>query len=1758
MKQRLIKMVGWPKIILIAGSIFFALESQAQTLSQNNWYFGNSVNGVRFNRSTKIPKLVTDQAVPFGTGGSAVATDPSTADLLFYSDGDKMYDASHTLFKKMQSGPLTTLKGNKAANQPVVFCPVPGQTNKYFVFTNSANYTTGGKIFWNVVDMTLIGNAVFPAPASGDLENTSMPQIAGVPGTSEGMTIVPHSNGTDYWLIVHENTKQNYYAIPITAASYPSGTFSPMVITSGLGLPTSVANFAYNHKLKKMAVSAQDTRTDAMIVNFDATTGQFSPDIIIANSGITTATNQSIYDMEWDVAGRYLYISRVGETGVNADVFQFDILNGATNVQPNGTSLLSVLGGASIFRSWGLILAPDSTIYHLYQTASGGPFLLENFTQTNHRADSVIRNPLPFGAVDFGGSQFPQFTGANPNLTVSFTSMGTCQNNPTSFFPTVSPNADSLNWDFGDGKDTTLWSPNHTYTQAGTFNVTLTAYYQGQKKSVTQPVTITPMQLKIQLVQDTTACRSEFPPPRGSSSPKQFSVTVKVTSGSASSYKWSNGQTTATLKPDSAGYYYVVVTDASSGCSTYAGVNVKEYKLTDQRSNVWYFGNQAGIDFNQRPPKALSNSAMTAPAGCAIICDRNGQTIFYTDGNNVYRYDEVTKTSSLIDTGIGGDPNSAQSAFIMPVPGDETLYYIFTTQSINGTSANELRYSLFDLKKNNGVGALVQKNVLLFSKSSEHLTGNTNWLIAHEYGNSTFRAYRISASGISDPVYSDIGSIESFSNAASGQGYMKLGPNDNLAVAVADPGTSNIVDLFTFVDSTGVVTNYRKIDLKQPNGQVYGVEFSPGGNKLFATIKDTPNSTVFEYFIDSIGNPYLRSKPPTSLAAELGALQLGPDGQIYMAVNGSGSLGTIQANEDTTKVSTINLSGFALAGGTTSTIGLPNLRQQNGNGPGGPGFTFAGICLGDSTKFVGTPTDAIDKFQWFFGDGGGSTDSSPAHLYASAGSYTVRMRLTNRCGLDTTITHKVTIYNPPAKPSIPAAAVICTSALTLDANTLNTAGLTYLWNTGATTKTISVSLPTIVNVTNTDVHGCSSKAQSIVVDNRPQVNLGPDQTVCQNVSVASLDAQNPGSTYAWTVTNVGTGTVTNSATQIQSVSTAAPGNFNYKVVVTNPANCTITAQKNITVNVSPASPFLSKIQDPSNCATKDGKIDLVISITNPASGPYTYTISGPAGFTPQTVTDRTAPSVTHFTNLGGGLYTATLQDQVNGCFVSQSQGLSNATFSLSATNTTCDPPTLTLNTTAGTPLSYLVTLGATTIAQGTNSTTGFPTVNLLSQGYGVTANYSVQVTDNAGCAKTIQQTVTTIANPGTLNITPHLCDNPATLDVSGGTPGSYTWTLPNGSTNSSNPLTITKGGTYSVTGTSASSSCKISATKTFVFNGTIVPNITQSDPCQTSVIATASPVGTFNYQWTDSFGNISYGSSISVTTTDTYKLVITDTQTSCSTPVISKQVDVIGTITASLGASLACDDSKPFTLTATVNTSSPTPTPTFAWALNGTTIAGATTNPLDQTSAGTYKVTVSQSTCSAVASIQVVKAPLPIGNMPSLDFICPGSPDPKYNTKSLDPGKFATYEWYKNDVNDPSYSNKEVYVATSAGTYRVDLTNDYLCSNSNSIVLQELCDPIIAAPNAFRPASSEPLNKVFNVIHQFIDENKFEIIIFNRWGEPVFESTNANFKWDGGYNAAAGGAPLPGGTYAYIVRYVSSYRPEEGVKEKRGGVLLLR
>lgn len=1720
-------------------------SASSQDLTGHNWYFGNSPQGIVFNRVDNTPTVVITQATPFGTGGSAVATDATNGNLLFYTDGANVFDVNHAV---MPNG--IGLNANTSGNQPVAICPVPGQPMQYYIFTNTAGFTTGGTLSRTTVDMSQFGNAVFPTPPLGDV--TGARNVAlGLNNRSEGMVVVPHDNGMDYWLITQQNGSDNYTVTLVTTG----GTFTHTTFSGLTGLPMVAANLSYNDSTGRVAVSPQTPNRDAVVLNFNNSTGALSFNRFLFNSAIpSSTTNEAIFDMAWSLSGQYLYLSVHGDAGIQADVVQFDFGS------PAGT-LNSVLPQPNnIFRSYGLQRGPDSLLYHLYQAVSGGPFLLGSLGNTDTIASEVVYSPDAFGgALNFTGTQFPAFSPKpDPNLSVSFLSHGTCSNTATSFFPTVIPTADRLEWDFGDGQGSVDWSPVHTYAMGGSYPVTVTAFLNGDTATFTAPVNITQFDLQITLVQDTAACRDEFPPPRGNSNPMQFSVTAQVQGGSPVSSNWSNGDSGLTLMPDSAGYYYLVVDDAS-GCSAYAGVNVREYGLQDQRANVWYFGNHAGVDFNEMPPVAISNPSMDAPEGCSIICDRNGRAILYTDGESVW-----DRNDALVATGIGGDPNSTQSVLIVPVPNDETLYYIFTTQAVDDiASLYQLRYSLFDLKLNSGTGGLAEQNVLLFSRSTERITGNGQWVIAHEFGNNSFRAYAVTPNGISAPIISAVGSSHGLTPVQAGQGYMKLGPQNRLAVAVPAPGVSNTIEIFDFDPTAGKVSNERTANLNNTTGNIYGIEFSPGGNKLFATLSGG-SSQLYEFAFDSLGAPYFQQAIPQ--AGQLGALQIGPTGQIYMAAEANNSLLSFTANEDTTMLSSLGSpQSLGLISGTNSRLGLPNFIQNVGSIQQTPSIAAQGLCLGDTTYFAGAGKDpSIDMFQWFFGDGFGASGQSAAHLYASAGTYNVTLHITNRCGLDTMLTQKVTISNKPANPTfLPPGqqAVLCTGSVTLEATPAsnpNLANLSFLWSTGEVTRTIVVNQQSQVSVTISNVAGCTSTGSIIVADNRPIFDLGADQTLCQNTALPPLDAQNPGTNYVWTINGSPAGNG-----QTQAVNTANPGAFTYQAQVTDPiTGCMVTDQVTFTFIESPV--FTVTTTNTTMCATNTGQID--VNITGPASGLFSYFVTGPG--TSLSDIDQTTGPLPSFTNLGAGTYGITLSDQISGCASITTAGVSDNSFTVSGAPLPplCDPIAIQITTVPAVgALTYQVTnatLG--TVVDSGNVPGGSPfNSNPLASG-----NYIVEVTETASNCIGVSPTVNVQQNP-TVPVTFDMTDicNGNIMAVAAG--ASFDWSAsPAGSINgaTANATANINPGSWTLVVTATDgTNCPATRTVNVLVDNFSTTDFTQSDACEDQVTlkAAVTPPGSYTYRWYRNGALILGGSQIMAGLSDngaSYRVEAVSNLTGCIFSSTAKVVNVAGDLQVSLSTTPPCDG-LPFTLTATSNLGGVS----YQWSYEEAPISGETSSTLQDTRAGDYGVEVSLPGCVVDQGQTIELAPATAGALHNTYTICPSeaNPDPDSRIVELDAGdNFTSYEWFKEEIS--LGITTQTYVAIEKGNYSVDLVNIFNCPSSDKTEVIEECEPRIKAPNAFRPGSSvinseDPnlSNGEFWVLTPFVADEDFRIFIFNRWGEMVFQSDQRAFRWNGGFNNNSS-QPLPPGNYSYVIKFKSLYRPDLGLQETRGGVVLLR
>src|SRR5688572_6079594 len=64
--------------------------AQTQDFAGHNWYFGNTTRAIKFGRSTNLPSLINNK-VALNLGGSAVASDQINGNLLFYTDGTRVF-----------------------------------------------------------------------------------------------------------------------------------------------------------------------------------------------------------------------------------------------------------------------------------------------------------------------------------------------------------------------------------------------------------------------------------------------------------------------------------------------------------------------------------------------------------------------------------------------------------------------------------------------------------------------------------------------------------------------------------------------------------------------------------------------------------------------------------------------------------------------------------------------------------------------------------------------------------------------------------------------------------------------------------------------------------------------------------------------------------------------------------------------------------------------------------------------------------------------------------------------------------------------------------------------------------------------------------------------------------------------------------------------------------------------------------------------------------------------------------------------------------------------------------------------------------------------------------------------------------------------------------------------------------------------------------------------------------------------------------
>jgi hypothetical protein len=491
---------------------------------------------------------------------------------------------------------------------------------------------------------------------------------------------------------------------------------------------------------------------------------------------------------------------------------------------------------------------------------------------------------------------------------------------------------------------------------------------------------------------------------------------------------------------------------------------------SQKESYSWYFGANAAVTFDtpDGEPVALDNSRVNTLEGVSSISDSTGKLMFYSDGVRVWN--SVHKVMNP-DTAMHGHFSSTQSALIVKKPGVNSIYYIFTVdagQYFDEIDPNQpenkgLCYTIIDAELNNGLGEIVEINKLIKKPAAEKLSATIHynnqdlWIVSHEWNSDKFISVLLTDQGIEDVITTSVG-LNYNGPPIRSIGQLKFSPcGTKLAVAINEYDN---VELFSFDNLTGKIFN--PISIRTPfRYSNYGVEFSPNGNKLY--VSDFTNRSIYQYEVSELNTDKINLSGHKIYhdknRAVLGALQIGPNGKIYVALLNSTYLDVIENPNLTGDECNYRTDAVRLASEKSSAkslYGLPNMSQ---------GYFFmksnlrdTTVCAGDNL-FIDPVTNVLFNEMTFIWKGPNGYSSDEYFLKIDnfsekdVGKYYFQAFFR-----EYVISDSLSL----SYSQVPIAKIIGDSIICSDAPIILSSQFEaheYIWSTGDSTQSIEVNLP---------------------------------------------------------------------------------------------------------------------------------------------------------------------------------------------------------------------------------------------------------------------------------------------------------------------------------------------------------------------------------------------------------------------------------------------------------------------------------------------------------------------------------------------------------------------------------------------------------------------------------------------------------------------------------------------------------------------------
>lgn len=620
-----------------------------------------------------------------------------------------------------------------------------------------------------------------------------------------------------------------------------------------------------------------------------------------------------------------------------------------------------------------------------------------------------------------------------------------------------------------------------------------------------------------------------------------------------------------------AGGYTLQMVSHSNLCNDSSSITYLEIGSCgmEVQSINWVFGDSSAMNFKDDFPVVSASSGMFSDEGCTSISDNEGNLLFYSNGVTVWNRDhEIMPNGNF----LLGNRSSSQGVVAVPYPGQSGKYILFTTDAIEWTFFNGLRYNVIDMSLDSGRGDITaQKNVWMAPMSSEmiaavqHENGEDFWLVTHEAFSSKFMIYEVTAAGVNTtPQIFTAGP-----NIALPTGALKISPNRKKLAITCNAPSARCLLVMDFNPGTGVLTN--PIEIMHPNNtQIYGAEFSAENSKVYFTTLDQLWQVDLSLGSQQaiINSKTLISSGPT---IRLLGMQRALNGKIYIASGFFSKLHEIgfpdaagaacgfqwEALDMNSRNSRWGLPNFP--------VGIPNELQP---------VKISGIdtlCSKEISTYSVTRFNNTDVIEWeVLGQGqmmSNPSDSVVEVMALQTGNLQLVCSRTTNCGISR---DTMDIFGLPSPLlDLGEDKSICQGESYMISSP-TTVGQSWLWSDNSSGPTITATQPGIYWARASSSDGCSTR-DSIEIDwvqtSQVGFDLGPDTTICEGKVVFLNPQLGTGVTYRW-----------QDGSNLDSYSASTAGT--YYVKVTN--ECGVTNQDTIEISTS-ASPFFTLGPDRDIC-----------------------------------------------------------------------------------------------------------------------------------------------------------------------------------------------------------------------------------------------------------------------------------------------------------------------------------------------------------------------------------------------------------------------------------------------------------------------------------------------------------------------------------------------------------------------------------------------